>query len=158
MEPRESATDTCPDRTHAPGQTPSKESLPALLVSAPRGPGPRAQDSWTRHWGARGLEGLTHSPGVRPSGPRAQDSWTRHWGAQGLGSLTHSPDCRMMPLSVSLTSSLLSMAGFWEEGVSRRDRHPSQPRPGHGGGLEFPRLLKEQQKMTEIKPRASRQS
>ena len=99
-------------------------------------------------------QGKPSSPsGVCPSGPRAQDSWTR-----GLGGLTHSPDCRMMPLSVSLTSSLLSMAGFWEEGVRRRDRHPSQPRPGHGGGLEFPQLLKEQQKMTEIKPRASRQS
>lgn len=41
----------------------------------------------------------------------------------GLGdSPSHSPDCRMMPLSVLLTSSLLSMAGFWEEGAQSRGR------------------------------------
>ena len=95
------------------------------------------------------------SPGLMDSG----NGGVGGSGTRGLGGLNHSPDCRMMPLSVSLTSSLLSMVGFWEEGARRRrGRHPSQPRPGHGGGLEFPQLLKEQQKMTEVKLQASRQS
>ena len=106
-------------------------------------------------------------PGVCPATLRAQspglmdsgDGGVEGSGTWGLGGLSHSPDCRMMPLSVSLTSSLLSMVGFWEEGARRRrGRQPSQPRPGHRGGLEFPQLLKEQQKMTEVKLRASRQS
>lgn len=49
-----------------------------------------------------------------------------------------------MPLSESLTSSLLSMMSFWEEGAQRKEGlRRSQPEPGCVGSLEFSQLLRE---------------